>query len=135
MIVVDTNIIAYLIIQGENTSLVNDVFQKDADWRAPILWRSEFRSVLTFYIQHMGLTLEDAMKWMDLARELMKGGEYEVRSDDVLRFASDAKCSAYDCEFIALAHDFQSPLVTTDRQILKAFPSLALSPDRYLKSN
>jgi len=125
---------AEMVVAEEATLLIKDVFQKDADWRAPVLWRSEFRSVLAFYLQHMDLKLEDAVELMDLALALMKGGEYEVRSSDVLRFASQSKCSAYDCEFMTLAEDLQSPLVTTDRQILKAFPALTLSPDQFLKS-
>jgi predicted nucleic acid-binding protein len=134
MIVVDTNVIAYLLIKGEHSSMIRDVFDKDADWRAPMLWRSEFRNVLAFYLQNRDLRLEDAVIMMDLALDLMKGGEYVVRSNAVLRHASHSKCSAYDCEFIALAEDLQSPLITTDRQVFQAFPALAKSPDGFLQS-
>ena len=36
-------------------------------------------------------------------------------------------CTAYDCEFVALADVHQVPLVTVDRRILKTFPKLAIS--------
>jgi predicted nucleic acid-binding protein len=34
--------------------------------------------------------------------------------------------SSYDCEFIALAQRLSIPLVTTDKKLLRAFPSIAL---------
>jgi predicted nucleic acid-binding protein len=49
-------------------------------------------------------------------------------SHHVLSLAAQSGCSAYDCEFVALAQDLRVPLVTTDRQILKAFPTVAVSP-------
>jgi predicted nucleic acid-binding protein len=49
----------------------------------------------------------------------------------VLELASRSGCSAYDCEFVALAQDLEVPLVTNDRQILKAFPTIAISPSAF----
>jgi len=42
MIIVDTNILIYLYIQGEHTPSVESLVQLDCTWAAPILWRSEF---------------------------------------------------------------------------------------------
>ena len=58
--------------------------------------------------------------------ELLKGREYEVASHEVLRLASESKCSAYDCEFIAAANDLNVSLVTVDRQLLREFPTVAV---------
>ena len=58
---------------------------------------------------------------------LMKHREYEVVTTDVLRLAAASKCSAYDCEFVALAQVLNVPLVTSDAAVLKAFPSVAVS--------
>lgn len=60
MIVVDTNIIAYLYLQGEHTVQAEKVLQKDSEWMAPPLWRSEFRNVLAFYLRQENLSLDDA---------------------------------------------------------------------------
>jgi predicted nucleic acid-binding protein len=51
---------------------------------------------------------------------------------DILRLASVSKCSAYDCEFVALAHSLGVPLVTSDAEILDSFPSIAVSPKDFV---
>jgi hypothetical protein len=38
---------------------------------------------------------------------------------------------AYDCEFIATASDLNVPLVTVDKQLLRAFPGVALSLNEF----
>ena len=127
MIVVDTNLIAYLLLPGERTREAGVVLRRDADWTAPLLWRSEFRSVLAQYLRRTQLNLATADRIMDEAERLMRGGEYEVRSPDVLRLVSRSRCSAYDCEFVALAEDLTVPLITSDGLILSEFPSVAMS--------
>jgi len=51
MIVVDTNIIAYLYISGEKSLQAEQLLSFDSLWNAPILWRSEFRNVLSQYFK------------------------------------------------------------------------------------
>jgi len=46
MIVVDTNVIAYFWLPGEYTTFAERALNKDNEWAAPILWRSEFRNIL-----------------------------------------------------------------------------------------
>ena len=131
MIVVDTNLIAYLLLPGERTPDAGAVLRRDADWTSPLLWRSEFRSVLAQYLRKAQLNLATADRIMDEAERLMRGGEYEVRSPDVLRLVSRSRCSAYDCEFVALAEDLTVPLITSDGLILSEFPSVAMSAEDF----
>ncbi|MBN2287446.1 MAG: type II toxin-antitoxin system VapC family toxin [Tissierellales bacterium] len=133
MIVVDTNIISYLFIEGDNTSKAEEALQKDEEWAAPILWRSEFRNVLAFYIRTHNLELNSAVKIMNEATSLINDNEYDVTSIDVLKLAEQSGCSAYDCEFVALARDLGISLVTSDKKVLKAFPEYTVSLEDYTK--
>lgn len=131
MIVADTNLLIYLYVQGQRTQESEAVLQQDAMWTAPLLWRSEFRNVLISLVRTDALQLEKALVIIDEAERWLTGHEYSVVSRQVLDLASRSGCSAYDCEFVALAQDLEVPLVTNDRQILKAFPTIAVSPSAF----
>jgi predicted nucleic acid-binding protein len=125
MIVVDTNVIAYLFLTGAHSDLSESLLKHDPDWVAPGLWRSEFRNVLTLYLRKKILGIQDSLEIMEAAEQLMSGSEFEVPSAPVLQLAAESGCSAYDCEFIALAHYFRVPLATSDRVLLRQFPGTA----------
>lgn len=131
MIVVDTNVIAHLFIQGDRTAQAESTLNKDSDWSAPYLWRSEFRNILALYMRQGHLSLPDAESITQEAEALMKGREYEVESERVLRLAQSSKRSAYDCEFVALAQELKVRLVTSDNKLLAAFPSIAVSMEAF----
>jgi predicted nucleic acid-binding protein len=125
VIVVDTNIVAYLYIESEFTAKSEALLREDPDWAAPLLWRSEFRNVLAGGLRRNLLTFEDALQFAAEAEALLAGNEHEVSSQQVLELVRDSECSAYDCEFVALAKTLRVPLVTMDARLLKAFPKLA----------
>ena len=132
MIVVDTNIIGYLYLSSDRSDQAEKALLIDSEWVAPIIWRSEFRNVLVLYIRKNILMPEDAIRIMDEATLLMQGGEYEAVSLQVLQLVGESTCSAYDCEFVALARDLDVRLLTVDNQILKQFPIEAISLDEYV---
>jgi predicted nucleic acid-binding protein len=134
VIVADTNLLAYLLLGGSGTDLARRVFLRDPEWSAPYLWRSEFRSVLAQYLRNREIDLPDALVAQRRAEALLSGREYLVESQQVLRLISDSRCSAHDCEFVALAKQLRVPLVTSDRQILTAFPQIAFDPTSYVRS-
>jgi predicted nucleic acid-binding protein len=132
MIVVDTNIIGYLYLSSDRSTQVEQAFIKDSLWVAPLLWRSEFRNVLALYIRKQLLSLSEAQQIVDEATNLMQSREHLVNSSDVLRLVASSTCSAYDCEFVALATSLNVPLVTVDKQILEQFPEVTLSLDEFV---
>jgi predicted nucleic acid-binding protein len=127
MIVVDVNTIAYLWIPGEMTLSAEQALHRDPEWASPLLWRSEFRNVLAGYLRRGGLTHDTVTRCLDGAESHLVGHEYSVPSALVMKKVAASPCSAYDCEYVALAEDLGTVLVTTDRQILRAFPKLAVA--------
>jgi predicted nucleic acid-binding protein len=123
VIVVDTNVLAYLFLPGDQTSAARGALARDPVWAAPLLWRSELRNVLRGYVKRGHLPVRRAITVQTLAEELMAGREYQVESQAVLELAAESGCSAYDCEFIALARALGVPLVTSDRDIMSSFPA------------
>ncbi len=132
MIVADTNLIAYLTIPGDRTPLAKQILQKDAIWVAPRMWQSEFQNVIAIYLNQGLYTLDEGLEFIQTAKNLMRHGDYQVASEQVIRLAHLSKCSAYDCEFVALAQDLSVPLVTSDRKVLTAFPEIAVSLEDFL---
>jgi predicted nucleic acid-binding protein len=126
VIVVDTNILAYLYLPTRFTSRAEALLESDADWSVPLLWRSEFRNILAGYLRRRLLGFAAASDLLFEAESLLAGNEYEVGSRQVLELVRDCDCSAYDCEFVAVAMNLGVPLVTMDAKILRAFPAVAV---------
>lgn len=71
---------------------------------------------------------------MESAEFLIGTKEFDVSSSDVFSLAPSSTCSAYDCEFVALAVGLGVPLVTCDRRLLSKFPSVAISAKSFIES-
>ena len=127
MIVTDTNVIAYLLIPGDQTEAARGALARDAVWAAPLLWRSELRNVLRGYMLQRHLTLAKAREIQATAEELMAGREFPVESADVLGLVAASGRSAYDCEFVSLSRALSVKLVTSDQEVLKSFPDDTIS--------
>lgn len=84
MIVVDTNILAYLLLTGVRSAEAERALRKDPVWAVPLLWRSELRNVLALYMRQRGMTAEQATQVIDKADELLQGREYTLPSRTVL---------------------------------------------------
>jgi predicted nucleic acid-binding protein len=126
VIVVDCNIVAYLYMGGGHGPAAEALLDTDGEWAAPILWRSEFRNVLAGCLRGGDLDLEKARAIQSEAEEFMGGAEFDVDSRSVLDLIHDSPCSAYDCEYVALAVHLGTNLVTMDKQVLRAFPKVAV---------
>jgi predicted nucleic acid-binding protein len=127
VIVVDSNVLAYLYLPGDHTSNAEALLNRDPEWAAPILWRSEFRNILAGYIRRKTLTYEQAFQIQSEAESLLSGSEFEVDSRAVLELVRDSDCSAYDCEFVALAIKLDTKLVTMDGKLIRGFPAWAVA--------
>jgi len=128
VIVADVNLVAHLVLGGPEQVLARRVLERDPVWAAPVLWRSEFRNVLAAFMRQRNLSVSNAWRAHGLADQLLAGQEFTVPGERVLALVAASACSAYDCEYVALAEELAVPLVTADRQLLRAFPERAISP-------
>jgi predicted nucleic acid-binding protein len=131
MIVADASLLAHLLIPGPDAALAEAVFRRDVDWCAPLLWRSELRSVLLKHIRNSGLSLDLANAVMEEARRIIGGREASALTPAVLEVALRFNVSAYDAEYLAVAEQFDISLVTFDRKLRSAAPNLAVDPERF----
>ncbi|HJS19858.1 MAG TPA: type II toxin-antitoxin system VapC family toxin [Anaerolineales bacterium] len=132
MIVSDTNLIVYLFIAGDQTVLAQKVLDKDPHWIVPPLWQSEFRNVLAACIRR-GMTLLQAKQVMQNATQTLSNRQIIPSEDELFDLIADSNCTAYDCEFVALAKQLDIYLVTADKQLLKEFPDYAISLEEFVK--
>ncbi|URI07560.1 type II toxin-antitoxin system VapC family toxin [Aquincola tertiaricarbonis] len=113
--------LAYLYLPGEFTAAAEALLARDPEWAAPLLWRSEFRNILAGYLRRKTLSFEQVCAIQTEAESLMDGFEFPVDSQEVMALVNRSDCSAYDCEFVALAQRLQTSLITMDKKILKVF--------------
>jgi len=83
--------------------------------------------VLNGYLRRDLLQQSVAVALMQEAEDILSAHEQPVSSEHVLQLVSTSRCSAYDCEFVAVAEQLAVPLVTEDRTILASFALLAQS--------
>jgi len=91
------------------------------------------RNVLLQYIQKNLLTLSESIQVQSEAEQLMLGIEFDSMSRTVIELAATSECSAYDCEFVALAIDQNVPFITTDKKLIRSYPKTAFSPGTYIE--
>jgi predicted nucleic acid-binding protein len=132
MIVVDTNIIAYMTFATEYSSVVKSLHQYNPVWEAPLLWKSEFLNILSLYHRKKLIDDKETLKALDFAERLIGSREHRIPSQGVLELIFRSTCSSYDCEFVGLAEKLNTKLITYDKKILHEFPSIALRPEDYL---
>lgn len=125
MIVVDTNVLVYLLIVSPQSAEAEAALRKDSNWVAPFLLRSEIRNVFSLYVKQKQLEESTALQRMEQAEVLLAGREFGVSSRAVLELAFRSGCTAYDCEFVALAKQLGVRLITADRMVVAKFPETA----------
>jgi len=128
MIVVDTNVVCYLLIRGEHSDIVQRLFDADSDWVAPRLLFDELLNVLVTYERKSLLGSRQIMVIVHEALELIGDALYELPPERVLAVARRTGLSGYDSQFVALAENLDVPLLTWDRQMIERCPTVARTP-------
>lgn len=124
MIIVDVNVIAYFLIEGDKTPAARDLMRHDPDWRLPALWRHEYLNVLATFMREGGATIADGRVLWRRGIELFGSREQSPDMEAALLLATENRISAYDAQYIALARQLETVCVTEDQRLLKTFPAL-----------
>lgn len=133
MIVVDSSVIVSICLKTPKTPVARELWWRDSDWHAPVLWISEFRNVLVMYVRHGRHDMDACRTVLADAHSILLDRKVHVLPDkDVVELAIQTGCTAYDCEFARLAQVLRAPLLTWDEQLLKAFPGTAVRPEDFL---
>ena len=131
MIVVEPEVIAYLLIAGEKTPLAQQTFQKDADWVLPPIWQHEFLNLLASFVQQKGCTLEQAEQLWKESQRLFAGRKQRVRREQALRLACEQQITVYEAMYLSLAIDLGILLISERPTLQRQFPTLVKSMQRF----
>lgn len=126
MVLVDTNVLAYLMLEGDRTSAAQELFERDADWRSEAFIMVEFSNVLATYIRTKVLSRDQGLKLLAGAEKLVPVLT-SVHNARALEVATQFGVSAYDARFVALAIQMKVKLVTEDCKLRAAVPSWTVS--------
>lgn len=128
MIVVDANVIVYLLVRGERSAAVDGLLERDPEWLAPRLWVDEFVNVLCTLERQGKLAAQEAVTLLEDALSLMADHAYEVPPERAQAVARRTGLSGYDSQYVALAEDLGLKLHTCDQAILARCPEFAVLP-------
>ena len=126
MVLVDTNILAYLMIDGDRTAAAQALFGRDPDWRSEAFLIVELSNVLATYVRAGALARSQAMQLLAEAQGVVPA-LVSVTHARALEAALQHGISAYDGRFIALAVQSGRRLVTEDAGLRRAAPDWTLS--------
>ena len=126
MVVVDTNILAYLLIAGDRTNDAQALYGRDSDWKSEAFLLVEFSNILATY-QRRGELDPNQVEGLMNDAETRISGPTHVSHILALRTAQQYRISAYDARFIATAEKLHAKLVTEDTKLRKAAPRLTMS--------
>jgi predicted nucleic acid-binding protein len=125
MIIADTNLIAYLLIDGPFSNVAQKVWDRDGDWLSPVVWHYELLNLLATAVRNEKLAHEKAMDVWAHAPAFVR--DAEVPPLEVFDLSIGAKFATFDCYYVVLARKMARPLVTADKKLLKEFGDVAVS--------
>jgi predicted nucleic acid-binding protein len=127
VLVVDTNVVAYLLIEGEKTGQARDLWAADHDWHAPRLLFYELANVFCRLAKQRALPLQAGLAGLERGASLVRMLDRDPPAARILEIASKLGLTAYDACYLATAEMVRAPLVTEDIRLLRVAPQVARS--------
>ena len=131
MIVVDTNVIAYLLIEGDRTADAQALRLADPDWRSKPFLLVEFSNLLATQVRAKALLAAQAKSLLESAAQQISAW-VEVPHAEALAVALDRQVSAYDARFVACARRRRDRRCRLPRQSPGRLDSDGAQPERAL---
>lgn len=128
MVLVDTNIIAYLMIRGDRTAAAQQLYERDSDWCSEAFVMVEFSNVIATYVRTRALSQAQGTKLLAESQAHLST-LHSVVNTQALESAMQFGISAYDARFISLAKQLKMKLITEDVKLRVAVPALTMSLD------
>lgn len=133
MIVVDSDVLSYYLIEGERTKMARALYDADPNWTAPALWRAELASVLNKHVKARYFSLAQAREVLSTALQFFGEIDRSIDLDLAFTLAHETGASTYDAHFLALAQQCGRPLVTGEKRHPGARSGLAVNIEDYLR--
>lgn len=127
MVLVDANIVAYLLIEGDRSTQARALLKQDGDWHTEPLLFAELANILATSLRLKNLSFEQCARIIARAEDLLGSNLHATANVGVLATANEYHISAYDARYITLARDLEIPLVTEDKKLRAAVPGLTRS--------
>lgn len=132
MLAVDSNVLAYLLLEGDRTAEAQALYARDPDWRSEGFLLIEFSNILATYARRGALAADSAQELL-AAAERVVNGLVNLPHARALKLAADYGVSAYDARFLGAAQALGTRLVTEDAKLRAAAPALTRSMAQALK--
>lgn len=126
MVAVDTNVVAYLLLEGDRTADARALFAHDADWRSEAFLLVEFSNILATY-RRQGALAGSAAAALLASAERAVSRLVNLPHARALALAEEYGVSAYDARFLGAAQVLGTRLVTEDARLRAAAPKLTRS--------
>lgn len=127
MVVVDSNVVAYLLLHGAHTRHARALWERDADWHSDAFVLVELTNVLATAVRIRGLPVPQATAALAKAQSVVESRLHMADHAVVLALAARIRISAYDSRFLVVARDLELRLVTEDAKLRHAAPTLTQS--------
>ena len=128
MIVADTNLLVYLLIDGPLPSRFVPTIEFGPSLRCCVTnYCTCFRDTLNA----AKLARDEAIRHYKRAMSMVDVSGWHPDPMTILNMAERSKCSTYDLEYVWLAQELNVPLVTADNDVLKAYPDVAVGIKPY----
>lgn len=128
--VVDTNVVAYLLLGTEEFVEESQAFIGNLDQgMAPTVWEAELANVVWMAVRQGVMPLEEGGKHLSAAARLgIRSVSNQSLWHGALVRGVQSAIAAHDALFVELAIRESLPLATFDRALLVAYPGVACRP-------